>query len=173
MSKRFTLLLLTLLSSFACLFASAAPRYERSINDKWAFHKEGESSFETVSIPHTWNAADSRDEASGYWRGAAWYEKDIIINDDLSGKRVYVRFEGANQEVDLYVNGEHAGNHKGGYTAFVFDLTDLVRNGRNFFRIRVDNSHSEAIPPFQPILPSSGVSIETCRSFSFRRTTSA
>lgn len=147
MSKRFTLLLLTLLSSFACLFASAAPRYERSINDKWAFHKEGESSFETVSIPHTWNAADSRDEASGYWRGAAWYEKDIIINDDLSGKRVYVRFEGANQEVDLYVNGEHAGNHKGGYTAFVFDLTDLVRNGRNFFRIRVDNSHSEAIPP--------------------------
>lgn len=146
MNKRFTLFL-TLLSSLACLAASAAPRYERSINDKWAFHKEGDSAVETVSIPHTWNAADSRDETPGYWRGAAWYEKDVAINDDLSGKRVYVRFEGANQELDLYVNGTHAGNHKGGYTAFTFDISTLVHSGRNSFRIRVDNSHNEAIPP--------------------------
>ncbi|MBR5703816.1 MAG: metallophosphoesterase [Bacteroidales bacterium] len=147
MNKRFTYSFLTLLSFLACLCATAAPRYERSINDKWTFHKEGQTLCETVSIPHTWNAEDCRDDEPGYWRGIGWYEKTITINDQLDGSKVYARFEGAGQEVDLFVNGKHAGNHKGGYTAFVFDISELLQNGQNDFRIKVDNSHNEGIPP--------------------------
>ena len=127
--------------------AMAAPGYERSINDGWQFRKEGSAVTQTVSLPHTWNAADAMDDEPGYWRGTAWYGKTIPINDELAGRKVFVRFEGANQEVDLYVNGSHAGNHKGGYTAFIFDITGLIRKGANDFKIKVDNSHDEAIPP--------------------------
>lgn len=143
MKRLTTLLFLSLL----WLPLSAATRYERSINDNWTFHKEGDPAVQTVSLPHTWNAADCTDDEPGYWRGVGWYEKTIRLSDDLSGKSVYVRFEGANQEVDLYVNGVHAGNHKGGYTAFVFDVSGLIRSGANSFRIKVDNSHNEGIPP--------------------------
>ena len=127
--------------------ATAASRYERSINDSWSFHKDGDSVSRVVSLPHTWNAGDCTDDEPGYWRGTGWYERTVMINDDLSGKKVFVRFEGANQELDLWVNGIHAGNHKGGYTAFIFDLSGLVRNGANSFKIKLDNSHNEGIPP--------------------------
>lgn len=136
-----------LLSCLVCLPLVGTPRYERSINDGWAFRKEGSLVTETVCFPHTWNAHDSVDDEPGYWRGIGWYERKIQINDDLSGRKVFVRFEGANQEVDLYVNGKHAGNHKGGYTAFVFDISEYVHAGANDFRIKADNSHNEAIPP--------------------------
>ena len=145
-NKRLTLLLFL---SVLWLPLSAATRYERSINDSWYFHKEGDSAKHTVSLPHTWNTVDCTDDEPGYWRGVGWYEKTVQLNDDLSRKRVFVRFEGANQEVDLYVNGIHAGNHKGGYTAFIFDVSKLIRNGANNFRIKVDNSHNEGIPPMQ------------------------
>lgn len=125
----------------------AAPGYERSINDCWSFRREGDTVAKTVSFPHTWNAYDAVDDEPGYWRGIGWYDKTIHINDDLSGNKVFVRFEGANQEVDLFVNGEHAGNHKGGYTAFIFDISGLIHNGANDFKIMVDNSHNEGIPP--------------------------
>lgn len=145
--KRLAIILLALCQAFA---ATAVPtRFERSINDRWTFHKEGDNNTETVNIPHTWNAADCMDDENGFWRGAAWYERDIVINDDLSGKNLYIRFEGAYQEVELYVNGSLAGSHEGGFTAFTFDITDLVRKGTNEFRIRVDNSHNEGIPPMR------------------------
>ena len=135
------------LSYLVCLPATAAPGYERGIGDGWTFRKEGSPVTEVVSIPHTWNAQDAVDDVPGYYRGTGWYERTIPINDDLSGRKVFVRFEGANQEVDLYVNGTHAGNHKGGYTAFVFDITGYVHPGANDFKIKVDNSHNEGIPP--------------------------
>ncbi len=136
-----------LLSYLVCLPATAAPGYERGIGDGWTFRKEGSPDTEVVSIPHTWNAQDAVDDVPGYYRGTGWYERTIPINDDLSGRKVFVRFEGANQEVDLYVNGTHAGNHKGGYTAFIFDITGYVHPGANDFKIKVDNSHNEGIPP--------------------------
>ena len=138
---------IVLLSCLVCGPLTAAPGYERSLNDVWTFHKEGSAVTETVSFPHTWNADDSVDDEPGYFRGIGWYEKTVQINDELSGRKVFVRFEGANQEVDLYVNGTHAGNHKGGYTAFIFDITGYVHPGANDFKIKVDNSHNEGIPP--------------------------
>ena len=144
MKRHFILIIVSLLVNGAL---AAAPRYERGINDAWSFRKEGSRVTETVTLPHTWNAADCADDEPGYWRGVGWYEKTVRVNDDLTGKKVFVRFEGANQEVDLYVNGSHAGNHKGGYTAFVFDVTGLIRSGDNLFKVKVDNSHNEGIPP--------------------------
>lgn len=140
-------ILLTAILALLCISAAGAPRYERSINDGWSFHKDRDINVETVSLPHTWNAQDAADDEPGYYRGVGWYEKAVYIDDDLTGKQVFVRFGGANQVLDLYVNGSHAGQHKGGYTSFVFDISDCVRAGGNNFRIKLDSSHDENIPP--------------------------
>ena len=42
---------------------------------------------------------------------------------------MYLCFEGANQETNVFVNGKLVGNHKGGYSAFTFDVTDYVHTG--------------------------------------------
>ena len=45
------------------------------------------------------------------------------------------------------MNGTFVGNHKGGYSAFTFDVTDYVHAGRNLIAVSVDNSHNPDIAP--------------------------
>lgn len=140
---RRTLFSLLLLLGALPLFA--APRIIRTINDWWDFTKEGETV--SVNIPHCWNADDTRDDTPGYYRGLCTYRKSVLLTEDLSDKNLYVRFEGAYQDATVLVNGREAGRHIGGTTAFCFNITPMVKPGYNFFEVRLDNSHNEAIPP--------------------------
>lgn len=124
---------------------SAGERVIRTINDGWIFTKEGVS--EVVNVPHCWNAHDTWDETPGFYRGLCTYERDIAIYDNLDGRKVYVRFEGVGQETELIVNGKSVGSHNGSYTAFVFDVTDVVKPGLNRFLVKVNNQHNPDIPP--------------------------
>lgn len=141
MKRSFLILSLCLILSWA----EASVRITRSINDSWTFTKEGIK--EIVSFPHCWNAHDTWDEVPGYYRGTCTYDKKVRINDNLDGKKVYVRFEGAGQVCELLINGKSVGMHRGGYTAFIFDVTDEVRQGENDFHIILNNSHDVDIPP--------------------------
>lgn len=136
--------------------ASYGQRVKQTINDGWKFAicaadasaaQYDTSRWEEVSIPHTWNAKDADDEVPGFLRGKGWYRKQVHVESLLSGQKVYLSFEGANQETEVYVNGRLAGNHKGGYAAFTFDVTELVHTGRNSVAVSVDNSHNPDIAP--------------------------
>ncbi len=107
-----------------------------------------DSGWERTTVPHTWNAKDVLDDEPGYRRGIGWYRKNLSLESRLKGKRVYIYFEGANQVADVFVNGRTAGQHIGGYTAFSFDVTALVKFGEvNTVAVRVDNSLVKDIPP--------------------------
>lgn len=128
-----------------CLLASATPtRTVRTVNDGWIFTKEGVKT--QVHLPHTWNATDADDDEKGFWRGECTYEKTLRLGDEIDGRKVFLRFEGAYQETRLFVNGKAAGEHLGGYTAFIFDITDLVIKGDNKLLVKVDNKFNENIP---------------------------
>lgn len=128
-----------------CATAGAQTRNVRTINDRWNFTQEGHTT--VVNIPHTWNATDTWDEKPGFYRGECTYQRQVTVNEEMEGCNVYVRFEGADQETELFVNGRSVGRHVGGYTAFIFDVTDAIRKGDNDFVIKVDNKHNPAIPP--------------------------
>ena len=152
MKKLFLTISLCLLSTI--LFASN--RGKETINDSWYFHK-GDlknaenagidlSLWEQVNIPHCWNAEDAY-KTKGYYRGIGWYRKEIHIPARYEGKQLFIRFDGASLRADVYVNGKYVGNHKGGYTAFCFDVTDFLSIGeRNVVAVKVDNSEQD-IPP--------------------------
>ena len=137
-------LLLTV--SFILPLSAWAQRIERTINESWLFAREGEK-VEVVNIPHSWNRVDCVDDTPGYYRGVGNYTKRLIINDNLDGRKVYIYFEGANQIAEVWMNGQFVGKHIGGYSAFCFDVTEAVRMGENELKVKVDNSHNEAVPP--------------------------
>lgn len=124
---------------------AASGRVVRSINDAWNFTKDGVTTL--VNVPHCINAQDTWDEVPGYWRGKCEYSRKVTVNDDLDGKKVYVRFEGVGQVAELLVNGRSCGTHIGSYTAFIFDITDAVRKGDNDFVVKVDNTPDPDITP--------------------------
>lgn len=136
-------------------------RTRYTINDGWKFYPDGmefaekplvsDAGWASVTLPHTWNASDPFDDVDSYRRGTSWYRRRLELDESLEGKRLFLYFEGVNQEADVYVNGAFAGSHKGGYTAFAVEITDLVEFGGgpdgNLVAVQVDNSHDPAIPP--------------------------
>ncbi len=108
-----------------------------------------DSGWERIDLPHTWNAHDTTDEKPGYWRGIGWYRKHFSLNPSLSGKRVFVEFEGVNSVSEFWLNGYKLGEHKGGYTGFEFDVTDKVRfePQENVLAVKVDNLYHATVPP--------------------------
>ncbi|MEV5027044.1 glycoside hydrolase family 2 protein [Paenibacillus sp. LPE1-1-1.1] len=128
-----------------------------SINDAWRFIRNNEERAEAVScqddhwsevrLPHTWNAVDG---ANGYeyYQGACWYRKELALDSSDEGRKVFIEFNGSNSITDVYVNGRHAGQHKGGYSTFRFDITaDVAFGSKNVIAVKVDNTVVDDVYP--------------------------
>lgn len=103
-----------------------------------------------VNLPHTWNNEDAFDEEDGFYQGPGWYAKVLSIPADWKNKQVFLDFEGANQETEVYINGKKVGKHIGGYTAFSFNLSSFLEFGKdNLLTVRVTNEFNEDIPPLR------------------------
>ncbi|PSR14715.1 MAG: beta-galactosidase [Bacteroidetes bacterium] len=108
-----------------------------------------QNAWQNVDLPHTWNQWDVMDLLPGYRRDASWYQKEIFVTH-YEQAHYLLYFEGANISSEIYVNGQLAGTHVGGYVGFKIDLTDLVKKGqKNTLSVRVDNSYNPAIIPSQ------------------------
>ena len=141
--------------------AQQAPDLSRvryTVNDGWRYadgpapdaakRSYDDSGWKAVDLPHTWNLGAATSEDPDYRRGVGWYRRALALDPSLEGRRIFLRFEGANQVADVFVNGRRAGRHIGGYTAFTFDVTGLVRfDTVNVLAVRVDNAHDPDIPP--------------------------
>lgn len=134
-----------------------APRQARTINSGWRFHKGeiaqaappyDDSQWEPVNVPHTWNAQDAVADTPDYFRGICWYQKRIHVSTANADQRVFVRFEGANQDAVVFVNGREVGAHLGGYTAFALDATDgMIPGEENCLSVKLDNRLNPEVPP--------------------------
>lgn len=140
-----------LLFAFLCTITVQGSRKEILINDDWQFRfswQVQKDSERRVDLPHTWNAQDALSGKQDYYRGVGNYRKKLSIGEELKGKRLYLRFEGANTVTNLYINQKHAGEHRGGYGAFVFDITEYVDYGKeNEILVRVNNALQLDIMP--------------------------
>lgn len=140
-----------LILSFLCAITTFASRKEILLNENWKFRFSWQvqnSSERRVDLPHTWNAQDALSGKQDYYRGVGNYRKEIDIPSEYNGKRLFMRFEGANTVTNLFINQKHVGEHRGGYGAFVFDITDFVEYGKkNEVLVRVNNSLQLDIMP--------------------------
>lgn len=133
-------LFLTLILIFGLL--DGYSRNVININKNWRFSQENDIAYTStvVNLPHTYNI-DALSGKRDYYRGMANYVKDLYIPAEWSGQRVFIKFYGANSQANLFVNGRYVGEHQGGYTAFVFEITKTLRFGReNNLLVSVSNT---------------------------------
>jgi len=96
-----------------------------------------------MSIPGAWNSAEPE---LRYYDGLIWFQRKFTPKD-LQGGRAFLRFEAVNYRAHVYLNGEKLGEHEGGFTPFVFEVTDKLRAGENRLTIGVDSEHDgQTIP---------------------------
>lgn len=93
----------------------------------------------TMLVPGDWN---SQKEKLFYYEGTVWYKKSFDIPNYDANKRYYLHFGATNYRSDVYVNGKKLGMHKGGFTPFNYEMTDLVKAEDNFVIVRVDNKRA-------------------------------
>lgn len=149
MRKSFWCLLIGLLAG--SMLPARGQRQEMLLNDNWQFrfsHQVEKGSARRVDLPHTWNARDALAGKLDYKRGIGNYEKRLWVKEEWRGKRLFLRFEGANSVADVFINGCHIGQHRGGYGAFVFEITDKVDYGaENALLVRVNNAETLEVMP--------------------------
>jgi hypothetical protein len=94
----------------------------------------GASGWRDVRVGLSWNAqfADLRD-----YMGVAWYRTKFDRPDLSGGRRALLRFGACDYFAEVFVNGKSVGTHEGGYTPFVFDVTDALKSGANELVVRV------------------------------------
>ncbi|MES2988195.1 MAG: glycoside hydrolase family 2 TIM barrel-domain containing protein [Pseudomonadota bacterium] len=82
------------------------------------------------------------------YQGLVWYQRGFAYDPPAAGKRVFLRFGAVDYAAEIYLNGKHVGNHRGGFTPFAFDVTALLRPGKNQITVGVDSVRTNAdVPP--------------------------
>ncbi|MFQ9210901.1 MAG: glycoside hydrolase family 2 protein [Alistipes finegoldii] len=137
----------TLLLLAAC--ASVQAREVFPLNEGWRFFFKSENSSDNarhVTLPHTWNTDTG---ACGYFlETTANYQNDMYVPAEWASKRLFVKFYGVQNVADLFVNGYHVGAHRGGSTAFTFEITDKIRFGEdNALLVVVSNNSRDDVLP--------------------------
>ena len=105
--------------------------------------------FVPVTLPHTNREIPYNyfDETSTMF--VSCYRKVFRLPEGCEGKRVFLHFEAVSSVADVYLNGFHLGQHKGGYTAFTFELTeDIFTDRDNIITVKVDSTERDDVPPF-------------------------
>jgi len=122
-------------------------------NANWAFSKEATSlpaefpvNWEQICLPHSWNAIDGQDGGNDYFRGTAYYAKQLNRQELPAADRYYLEIRGANSSADVYAGGKHMAHHDGGYSTWRVDITGQLQNDE-LLVVAVDNSPNDRVYP--------------------------
>ncbi|GAA3294342.1 hypothetical protein GCM10020295_18630 [Streptomyces cinereospinus] len=143
----------------AQIYTPPAVRTRLNLNSGWRFYKGDvtgahapaydDGDWDSLSVPHSWNALDGANGGNNYYRGVGWYRKHVTVPATLSGKKCSSSSSrGANQVADVWVDGVHLGRHRGGYSRFRFGVTDVLEPGRDcVIAVKVTNAPDPDIAP--------------------------
>ena len=128
-------------------------RQVMNFNTKWAFSKEASSVPESmperwywVNLPHCWNDIDGQDGGNDYFRGTAYYAKEIEKAELPEGKQYYLEIRGANASADVYLDGKKLAHHDGGYSTWRVNLTEELKD-KSLLVIAVNNGENDVVYP--------------------------
>ena len=155
--------LFVLLAAFlvaACPASATVAAPPPDLNSGWRFHlgdapgagaKDfADTAWETVSLPHParLEALVTSPGAKQQWEGLCWYRKIITLPATAAGQAVLLRFEGAMNLAQVFVNGQLRASSLDGYTPFVVDLSDFAGAPAPItVAVRLDNRPSALTGP--------------------------
>ena len=131
---------------------------KHSFCDGWEFTRHWTEAFgkglpapkqQAVRLPHTCREVPLHYASPADYEMVCGYRKRFRVPPVQAAPRLFVRFDGAAHQAVVWVNGRVAGQHRGGYTGFTVEITDLVdREGENLLTVQLDTREDPAIPPF-------------------------
>ena len=125
-----------------------------SLCNHWEFTEQWSDAFcrgepvdcRPVRLPHTCRELPLHYADPSDYEMVCGYRRTLPVPD---APRVFLRFDGAAHQAEIYLNGQPAGQHQGGYTGFTIEITDLVRRGEeNLLAVRLDTREDPSLPPF-------------------------
>jgi len=147
-----TILSTILLSTFSAIALNLGGqnRQDISLNEGWGYHSIFEvakkAPFEPVTLPHTWNVRFIPGTVR-YDRAMNVYNRTLTITPEMQGKRLFLYFEGVNSVASVFINRHIVGEHKGGYLAFCYEITDFVNQGDNLLEVWASNAFRTDVLP--------------------------
>jgi len=127
-------------------------------NKNWRFSLANDSSavnpgyndsgWRVLNLPHDWSiegafseSHPAKPEGGGLPTGVAWYRKTFHVPTSVKNKNVYIDFDGAYQNSEVWINGQYLGKRPNGYISFRYDLSPYLQFGKNnVITVKVDNS---------------------------------
>ena len=116
-----------------------------SLDGQWKFNAKFEDSFTSIQQPDSWSDI----KVPGEWSmqghvvdsaQPAAYFRTFSLPKDWKGQRIKLRFNAVYSLCEIFINGQKAGEHHGGFTAFELDITDLTKfNDENTLLLSVRN----------------------------------
>ena len=111
---------------------------------------EGYDAPQYANVQYPWEGHEDihPGEIPEHFNPVASYVKYFTVPEQMKGKRLFIRFEGVNNIADVFINRRHIGEHRGGYGAFIFEITGKVEYGKeNSILVRVNNGEQLDIMP--------------------------
>ncbi len=148
------LLAVLLFGGVLCATAASMP-----FNSQWRFVRADvpqaqtvafdDRRWETVTLPHTAHTeALVTGGGARQWQGICWYRKTFDLPPEARDQEVILRFEGAMNVAEVWVNGQSVGEFMGGYLPYVMDISKFARPGEtNLVAVRLDNRDNPLTGP--------------------------
>lgn len=131
------------------------PRLIQNFNQSWKFKRADvsgadatafdDSSWSDIGLPHSFNLPTFVN--AKFYAGYGWYRKHFTVPATWSGKSVFLEFQAAFDQAQIYVNGKMVGTHIGGYNGFSIDVTPAIQGGDNVVAVRLNNNWNAQLPP--------------------------
>ena len=153
------------ITNFAQIKQTLQKNWKFTREDKSAFSQStfNDVKWQNVTIPHDWAIYGPFDMENDIQRtaikqdgqkdaiehtgrtgglpfvGVGWYRTTFDLPDFSNDKKVFIQFDGAMSNPEVFINGQKAGQWHNGYNTFFLDISNWVKNKNNSLAVRLDN----------------------------------
>lgn len=125
--------------SLNCTWYFAIDPDQRGERERW-YELSDEAGWDMLPVPGNW---DTETEYANY-KGTAWYRRSFQVPEDYAGYAVYLELTSVYYDCTVWINGQKAGYHTGGYTTFQFPVEQYLNfGGENVIAIMTSNASYE------------------------------
>ena len=109
------------------------------------------------SLPEAGGEAMEGQFSKAEYNPVGSYIREFVLDEGLKGKRVCISFEGVEQALFLWLNGQFVGYAEDSFTPSDFDLTPYIRDGKNVLAAQVHKRSTAAYLEDQDFFRFSGI----------------
>ena len=138
-------------------------KFSREDNPEFSESAYNDAHWQSVMVPHDWAIYGPFDMENDIQRtaikqdgqkaaiehtgrtgglpfvGVGWYRTTFDVSTLTNDKEVFVQFDGAMSNPEVYINGQKAGEWHNGYNTFFLNITPYVKAKDNTLAVRLNN----------------------------------